>query len=117
MGGRKMKSGWLYLMLHFPFVVFVKIGITRKTTRGRAKQIDNAVIGFPIPIMVMYLPAVEHFEQGFHRLFSPLSARFYRGDGSTEWFWFLAGVPVLGVGILYWWGVYEVAFYLIELYL
>lgn len=104
-----MRAGWLYLMLHFPFVVFVKIGITGKTVNGRAKQIDRAMPGFPVPIMVMYLPAVRQFEQGFHRLFSPLSARFYRGDGSTEWFWFLAGLPVFLLGCLYWWGVYLVA--------
>lgn len=93
-------------MINFPLVVFVKIGITGKTVKGRARQIDRAVFGIPVPIMVMYLPAVRRFETGFHRLFSPLSTRFYRGDGSTEWFWFLAGVPVFLLGVLYWWGVY-----------
>jgi hypothetical protein len=103
-----MRSGWLYLMINFPLVVFVKIGITGKTVKGRARQIDRAVFGIPVPIMVMYLPAVRRFETGFHRLFSPLSTRFYRGDGSTEWFLFLAGLPVFLLGVLYWWGVYLV---------
>lgn len=111
-----MRSGWLYLMVHFPLVVFVKIGITGKSAGRRAKQIDRAVLGFPVPIMVMYLPAVRQFETGFHRLLLPLSARFYRGDGSTEWFWFLAGVPVFLLGVLYWWGVYMVGSYVTELY-
>ncbi len=101
-----MKAGWLYLMLHIPFFLFVKIGITGNTVKGRADQIDKAVIGFPIPIMAMYLPAVRRFETAFHWLMEPLSARFYRGDGSTEWFWILAGIPVFLIGILYWLFVY-----------
>ncbi len=94
-------------MVNVPFVIFVKVGITGKTVGGRARQIDKAMPGFPVPIMVMYLPAVRRFETEFHRLFSPLSARFYRGDGSTEWFLFLAGLPVFLLGVLYWWGVYQ----------
>ncbi len=110
-----MKAGWLYLMLHVPFVVFVKIGITGKAVNGRAAQIDKAVIGFPLPIMVMYLPAVRRFETAFHWLMEPLSARFYRGDGSTEWFWILAGIPVFLVGLIYWYCVYYFALKILTL--
>ena len=102
-----MNFGALYLMLHVPFVVFVKIGITTKTAKKRAAQIDRAVFGFPIPIMVIFLPNVRGFETAFHRMFSGLSVRFYRGDGSTEWFWALAGIPIFGIGVLYWWAIYE----------
>lgn len=99
--------GILYLMVHFPFVIFVKIGITGKSAKRRARQIDRAVFGFPVPVMVMFLPNVRGFEQALHRMFSGLSVRFYRGDGSTEWFLIPAGLPVFAMGVLYWWGVYE----------
>lgn len=99
--------GILYLMVHFPFVIFVKIGITGKSAERRAKQIDRAVFGFPVPVMVMFLPNVRGIEQALHRMFSGLSVRFYRGDGSTEWFLIPAGLPVFAMGVLYWWGVYE----------
>lgn len=104
-----MRSGWIYLMVHIPFVFWVKIGITGKTAGARAKEIDRAMFGFPFPIMAIYLPGVNRIEKAFHRLCSPLSVRFYKGDGHTEWFWLIAGLPVFGIGCLYWWGIYEIA--------
>lgn len=101
-----MRPGFLYLMLHFPFFWWCKIGITGKTAGRRARQIDRAVLGFPIPVMVVYLPAVRMFETAFHRFFSPLSSRFYRGDGSTEWFWLPAAIPVFLFGVGYWYGIF-----------
>lgn len=86
---RDSKGGWLlYLMVHFPFIVFFKIGITSVGigAEKRAKQVDRAVIGFPIPIMVLFIPGAYHIEQDLHRRFSWCHARFYRGDGGSEWF-------------------------------
>lgn len=101
-----MKFGILYLMIHFPFIWWVKIGITGRSAERRAKQIDRAVLGFPVPVMIMFLPAVEMIEQALHHFFAPLHSRFYRGDGSTEWFWLPAGVAVFAMGLAYWAGLY-----------
>ena len=86
---RDSKSGWLlYLMVHVPFIWFFKIGITSAEIGAakRAKQVDRAVFGFPLPIMVLFLPGAYHIEQDLHRRFSFCHARFYRGDGHQEWF-------------------------------
>lgn len=89
------KSGHiLYLMVHFPFVWWWKIGITGKSAASRAKQVDRAVFGRPIPVMAVVIPGAYFIEQDFHRRFSWLSCRYYRGDGSTEWMWFPAAVIV-----------------------
>lgn len=86
---RDSKGGWLlYLMVHVPFIWFFKIGITSAEIGAakRAKQVDRAVFGFPLPIMVLFLPGAYHIEQDLHRRFSFCHARFYRGDGHQEWF-------------------------------
>lgn len=93
-------------MVHIPFVWWCKIGITGVGAAKRAKQIDEAVIGFPLPVMILILPFVYEIEQLLHRLFAPLSCRFYRGDGSTEWFWLPAGAAVFLLGFLYWWAIF-----------
>ena len=97
--------GVLYLMIHIPCVWWVKIGITGKTASSRAKELDKAVLGFPLPIMVMILPGVYGIEQALHRFFRFLSVSFYKGDGHTEWFWIPAAIPVILLGGLYWMGV------------
>lgn len=99
--------GILYLMIHVPFVWWVKIGITGRSASKRAKQIDEAVFGFPVPVMIMILPGVYEIEQSLHRALSPLNARFYKGTGHTEWFWIPAAIPVFLMGCLYWWGLYN----------
>lgn len=106
-GAKKWPFGFgvLYLMIHVPFVWWCKIGITGRTASRRAKQIDDAVFGFPVPVMVMILPGVYVIEQALHGIFAGLNVRFYKGDGHTEWFWFLAGVPVFVMGVAYWWGL------------
>lgn len=75
-------------MVHVPFIWFFKIGITHVETGAakRAKQVDRAVIGFPVPIMVLFIPGAYHIEQDLHRRFSFCHTRFYSGDGSSEWF-------------------------------
>ena len=111
-----MNFGAVYLMLHIPFVFFVKIGITTKTASRRAAQINRAMFGFPVPIMVIFVPNARGVEAAWHRLCADLSVRFYKGDGHTEWFWIPAGVPVFGVGVLYWWGLYEGFIFLLSNY-
>lgn len=92
----KSRAGWvLYLMIHFPMIWFVKIGITGRTATARAADIDEAVFGFPIPVFVLIVPEAYFFEQMLHSLCAPLNVRFYRGDGSSEWFFILAAVPAL----------------------
>lgn len=105
MGTKRNSRGGsiLYLMVHFPFFWWWKIGITGVGAISRAKWIDKAVFGFPIPILVLWLPGAYHLEQWLHRRLSPMSVDFYRGDGHTEWFWFPAAAlttpPMLGI----WW--------------
>ena len=103
---------WLYIMIHCPFIWWVKIGITGKKRSARAKQIDRAVIGFPIPVAAVPLPGAYNLEQRLHRILSPLSCRFYLGDGSTEWFWIVAAVPVLVVMAAIW-AAYAFGIYLL----
>lgn len=97
------KSGWvLYMMIHFPFLWWVKIGITGRTAEKRASDIHRAVFGFPIPVFVVILPGAHYWEQFLHGLCRPLQARFYRGDGASEWFWFPAAVPALVFMLIVW---------------
>lgn len=94
----------LYIMIHIPFFWWWKIGITGRSSRlkKRAKEIDAAVFGFPFPVMFVPVPNAYGLEQKIHRALRPLSCRFYRGDGSTEWFWFPAGLIAVGVSLLIW---------------
>lgn len=104
MSKRNSKSGWLlYLMVHIPFIWFFKIGITSAEIGAakRAKQVDRAVIGFPIPIMVLFVPGAYHIEQDLHRRFSWCNAPFYRGDGHQEWF-FLFPIVLWPVMVAVW---------------
>ncbi len=101
--GRDSKSGWvLYLMVHFPFLIFWKIGITGRTATARANDIDEAVFGFPIPVFVVIVPGAYMWEQMLHNLCRPLQVRFYKGDGASEWFMFMAAIPALAFMLAVW---------------
>lgn len=97
----KSKSGGIiYVMLHFPLICFCKIGITGRTAKKRARDLDRAVLGFPFPIFAVPLPWAYEVEQWLHSILRPLSARFYSGDGASEWFWLpavLFAIPALAV--------------------
>lgn len=95
----------LYLMLHFPFVWFVKIGFAHTSAIKRAAALDKAVIGVFVPIGIVAIPFAYPVEQWFHRKLKILKFRFYKSDGSTETFFFPAAVPVLVFMVLVW-GVY-----------
>jgi len=87
------KSGWiLYVMVHFPGIWWWKVGITGKSASERSKGIDRAVWGRPIPIMITVIPGGAYqLEQFIGFIIEPFHTRFYKGDGSTEWFWFIGG--------------------------
>lgn len=105
---RNSKGGWLlYVMVAIPWIWWVKIGITHVGIGAlkRAFSIDKAMIGFPVPIMVVPLPGAYHFEQAIHAKLKRLSFRFYKGDGASEWFWAFAAIFVLPV-MLSIWGIY-----------
>jgi len=106
----KSKSGHiLYLMVHLPFIWWIKIGITGKTAKARAKDLDRAVFGKPVVIMFVPIPGAYLIEQDLHRRFRWLNCRFYRGDGSTEFFWFPVAFVVLPFMVAVWGGyVYAV---------
>ena len=92
-----MRHHILYLFINIPLITFVKIGVTGKgkaTTKGRAMQVSRAAPGIAIPVGIMLIPFFARpVEQFLHMINAPIRARFYRGDGSTEWFWLPAAVP------------------------
>ncbi len=92
-----MKHHILYLFINIPLITFVKIGVTgkgRATTAGRARQVSRAAPGIAIPVGIMFIPFFARpVEQLLHMVNAPIRARFYKGDGSTEWFFILAAVP------------------------
>lgn len=93
----------LYLFVNFPLVIFCKIGITRKSARRRAKQVDRAAPGVPIPIFILFAPFCAYpLEQLLHWLMDGLNVRYYKGDGSTEWFFILAAIPALAFMLVGW---------------
>ena len=92
----------LYLMIHFPFVWWVKIGFAHTSAIKRAAALDKAVFGFFVPVGIVAIPFAYAVEQWFHRRFKWLQIRWYRGDGSTETFWLPAGIPVLAFMVLVW---------------
>lgn len=111
------KSGtWVYVMLHIPFVWWCKIGITGQTAEKRAKNLDAAMFGFPLPIFAVPIPFAWHVEQWLHGLCAPMSVDFYSGDGHSEWFWLPAAVvaiPVLSalfiLSVVFWIGIIAIA--------
>lgn len=102
---RNSKGGWvLYLLLHIPFVWWVKIGITSVGIGAakRAKNLDRAMFGFPVPIFFVFVPNAYGIEQELHRWFRRLNCKWYSGDGASEFFWFPAALPVLAIMLSIW---------------
>ena len=98
--------GILYIMVHLPFVVFWKIGITGIGIGAskRAKQIGRGAFGFPIPIFFVPIPFCYDIEQWFHRMFKGLNVVFYKGDGASEFFWFPVLFFVIPIMAVVWMG-------------
>lgn len=92
-----MKHHIVYLFANFPLIIFLKIGKGGKgnaTLMSRAKQVSRAAPGVSIPIGIMFIPFFAgHVEKFLHMINAPIRARFYKGDGSTEWFLFPAAIP------------------------
>lgn len=85
----------LYLFMHLPKVWNWKVGVTGKNATKRAKQVDRAVRGKPLKVFAVFLPFFAYsLEQWIHRRYKNLNNRFYKGDGSTEWFLIPVAVPV-----------------------
>lgn len=98
--------GILYIMIHLPFVVFWKIGITGFGVGAskRATQIGREVFGFPIPVFFVPIPFCYATEQKFHQLFKSLNVRFYSGTGASEFFWFPVAAFVIPIMAAIWIG-------------
>ncbi len=100
MAKRNSKSGWLlYCMIGVPWFWWVKIGITHIGIGAlkRALSISQSFVGFAFPIMILPIPGAYHIEQRTHLILKSLSWRFYKGDGSSEWFWFPAALFIIPV--------------------
>jgi hypothetical protein len=92
-------------MVHFPLVVFWKIGITGRSATARAADIDEAMFGFPVPVFIVVVPGAYGVEQWLHRVCGWLRVEFYKGTGHSEWFLFPAVIFALPVMLLIW-GLY-----------
>jgi hypothetical protein len=109
---RNSKGGWLlYCMVHIPCVWRFKVGITSLNigAKKRAANIDKAMFGFPLPIMVLPVPFAYAIEQEMHRIMRAWKTDFYRGDGHTEWM-ILAPLFFTVPIMLSVWGLYIAAF-------
>lgn len=88
----------VYMLLHFPCIWRVKIGITGRSSKARAKQVSRAMPGVAIPVGILFVPFFAYqVEQALHFIFDPLKTRFYKGDGSTEWFYILVAPVFYGL--------------------
>lgn len=87
---RSSKGGWLlYCLCNIPLVWIFKVGIVRvgKGAFNRAKEVDKAMPGIPIPIMAVIIPfGAYRVEQEMHRIMRRWRVDFYKGDGHTETF-------------------------------
>ena len=104
---RNSKGGWLlYVMVHFPLIIFFKVGITSLSigAKGRAKSIDREMPGRPIPIFFLPLPGAYKVEQELHRILKSTNVVFYKGSGCTEWFLLSPLFVVLPIMIMIWAG-------------
>lgn len=101
----KSKSGWLlYIMVHFPMIVFFKVGITSLSigAKARAKGIDREMPGFPLPIFVLPIPGAYYVEQELHKMMSRFKVDFYRGSGHSEWFFLAPLFIALPIMLVIW---------------
>lgn len=105
----RSKAHILYLFVNFPLIWFCKIGITRKSAKGRAKQVDRAAPGTPRVAFILVAPLIAYqLEQLIHWVIDGLNWRYYRGDGSTEWFIFPAhfvAFAFMATGWMGWWAL------------
>lgn len=80
----KKRAQILYLMINFPLVFLVKIGITGNLQQ-RKKGVSDTTFGIAVPVLVFYLYNAHGLEQWLHRVLAPLNVRL-KGSGGTEWF-------------------------------
>ena len=99
----------VYLMVHFPFVWWWKIGFAHYSVLKRTSALDRAVFGLFIPVGIIIIPFAYPVEQWFHRKFSWFHFRFYKGDGSTETYWFVVAPVVYLVMSIVWLAQFYVA--------
>ncbi len=88
----------VYMFIHIPCIWRFKIGTTLWNSKARAKQVSRAMPGVAIPVGILFVPFFAYpVEQVLHFFFEPLQTRFYRGDGSTEWFLVLVAPVFYGL--------------------
>jgi hypothetical protein len=78
----------LYLQISLtPFPVRFKIGITRRSWKGRSRNIAKTTRGkqFALPIIAL-TPFPETIERALHVHFSYCHHPMAEGSGKTEWF-------------------------------
>ena len=108
-----MKRRWVYVMINFPLVFLVKIGIA-KSVRKRKSQISKSMPGFAIPIFALPIPQARRVEQALHDLLGFMNIPYF-GSGRTEWFFVAAAIPAIFVITLIF--IIEFVFYVLIIYL
>ena len=87
-GASKAAAMILYIQLSLtPLPVRFKIGITRRSWKGRSRNIAKTTPGlqFPLPLFVI-VPFPAFWEGLLHKHFSHCHAPMRSGSGKTEWF-------------------------------
>lgn len=107
---RKKSEERIYIMLHIPFFVICKIGISKNTKR-RAKDVSDSIVGFALPICAVKSKYAFQIEQWMHEQLKVLNVKFH-GSGKTEWFWLPALLLALPTLFFVWaseWILYLIA--------
>ena len=91
-----MKSGngtsaaqTIYLLINFPYVNRIKIGITGNLS-ARTKNITETTKGRAITVIALRMFWAWQIEKSIHRCLSKFHSPFSEGSGRTEWFNVLA---------------------------
>lgn len=83
---------FLYIMISLPVPILCKVGISNKVSR-RSDEVSKKVVGWAVPVFVVWIPFCWHLEQSLHRVFAFANVRF---GGGKEWFW----IPILPFAVV-----------------
>lgn len=92
----------LYIMVNIPLIFLWKIGITTGLAcHQRQGEISKASPGKAFVFFYVPVPRARQVEAALHRICGPLKARYYNGDGASEWFFFPAALIAFVVQIFF----------------
>lgn len=92
-GNGTMIPQWIYIKIMFPYICWIKIGITGNL-KARTKANSDKLPGIVIPVAVAFIPFAWQLEQWLHS-WLPFNVRFKRFG--KECYWLPAIIPALMV--------------------